>query len=64
MKVVGTRELRDNLTTYLKDAQYQSLLVMKRGKPFAVIHGVKGKKISDVVNQEACRPVSKSIQKK
>lgn len=52
MKVVGgTRELRDQLTHYLEESQAQTILLMKRGKPYALIEGVKGRTVSEVVHK-------------
>jgi len=52
MKTAGKREVRENFSAFLDDAQTETILVLDRGKPYAVIQGVEGRKLEDVVADE------------
>jgi len=51
MVAIGVGEIRDNLTSCLREAQTEPILLMRYGKPIAVIYGVKGKSISEVIRE-------------
>lgn len=49
MKFVSVREARANLSEFLELAQTEKVCVMNHGKPVAVMYGVHGKDIEDVL---------------
>ena len=59
MKTVGLKEVRDSLSKYVDAAQHGGVLIMRHGKPAAVIVGVEGEDIDEVVIQFS--PAAKSL---
>jgi antitoxin (DNA-binding transcriptional repressor) of toxin-antitoxin stability system len=51
MKCVGVREARDHWADYLEHSQGESVLVMRHGKPLAVINGVAGRELDEVISE-------------
>ncbi len=52
---MGVREVRDTFTECLDTAQTESILVLKHGKPYAVIQGVEGRELTDLIKEEEYR---------
>jgi prevent-host-death family protein len=62
MYMVGTRELKDRLTHYLRLVrQGTTLVVTDRGKPVAVVKPAEGQESGDVEDQLATLAVEGSI---
>jgi prevent-host-death family protein len=51
MKTVGLREARDALSDCVDASQRDSVLIMRHGKPAAVIVGVEGEELDEVLIQ-------------
>jgi prevent-host-death family protein len=51
MKTVGIREAKALLSAYVARSQKERVLIMKHGKPMALLTGVEGKDLEDVVQQ-------------
>ena len=49
MKTVGIREAKASLGAYIARAQRESVLIMKHGKPAALVIGVQGQDLEDVL---------------
>ena len=49
MKTVGIREAKASLGAYVARAQHESVLIMKHGKPAALVIGVEGQDLEDVL---------------
>ncbi len=59
MKTVGLRDVRDALSEYVDASQRDSVLIMRHGKPVAVIVGVEGEDMEEVLVQFS--PVAKRL---
>ena len=51
MKVLGVREAKQTLSECIDQAQKERVLITKHGKPAAVVIGVAGKDLEDVLLQ-------------
>lgn len=51
MKTAGLRDVRDALSEYVDAAQRGSVLIMRHGKPAAVLVGVEGEELEEVLIQ-------------
>jgi prevent-host-death family protein len=51
MKTVGLRDARDALSEYVDASQRDSVVIMRHGKPAAVIVGVEGEEMEEVLVQ-------------
>ncbi len=51
MKVVGLREAKQSLSVCIDKAQKDRVLITKHGKPAAVVIGVAGQEMEDVILQ-------------
>ena len=49
MKTVGMREAKQLLSAYVARAQHERVIIMKHGKPAAVVIGVEGQDLEDVL---------------
>jgi len=49
MKTIGIREAKASLSTYVARAQHESVLIMKHGKPAALVIGVEGQDLEEVL---------------
>ena len=49
MKTVGIREAKASLSAYVARAQHERVLIMKHGKPAALVIGVEGQDLEDVL---------------
>jgi antitoxin (DNA-binding transcriptional repressor) of toxin-antitoxin stability system len=49
MKLIGIRDAHRSWATVLSDAQGEPVCVMRHGKPFAVVVGVDGRDVRDVL---------------
>ena len=49
MKTVGIREAKASLSAYVARAQRERVLIMKHGKPAALVIGVEGQDLEDVL---------------
>jgi prevent-host-death family protein len=49
MKTVGIREAKALLSAYVARSQKERVLIMRRGTPVAVLTGIEGKDLEDVV---------------
>jgi|HubBroStandDraft_6_1064221.scaffolds.fasta_scaffold2191754_1 prevent-host-death family protein len=49
MKTVGIREAKALLSAYVTRSQSERVLIMKHGKPAALLTGVEGRDLEDVV---------------
>jgi prevent-host-death family protein len=49
MKTVALREAKQSLSGYIKHAQRERVLIIKHGKPAALVIGVEGQEIEDVL---------------
>ncbi|MFZ5471248.1 MAG: type II toxin-antitoxin system Phd/YefM family antitoxin [Myxococcota bacterium] len=49
MKVVALREAKQQLSGYVDEAQHERVLITKHGKPAAVVIGVEGQDLEDVL---------------
>jgi prevent-host-death family protein len=47
MKIVSVKEVKDNLSQYLKDAQRGDIVITKNGRPAAVLHHVEEDELED-----------------
>jgi prevent-host-death family protein len=51
MKVIGLREAKQSLSECIDKAQTERVLITKHGKPAAVVIGVAGQEMEDVLLQ-------------
>jgi prevent-host-death family protein len=49
MKTVGIREAKASLSKYVARAQHERVLIMKHGKPAALVIGIEGQDLEDVL---------------
>lgn len=49
MKMIPLREVKQQLSGYVHEAQKERILITKYGKPSALIWGVEGRDIEDIV---------------
>jgi prevent-host-death family protein len=49
MKTVALREAKQSLSGYVKHAQRERVLITRHGKPAALVIGVEGQEIEDVL---------------
>lgn len=49
MKVIALREARAGLSTYVQQAQQGGVLITKHGKPAAMLIGVEGEEMEDLM---------------
>ena len=49
MKMVGVRDAKQDLSGYVDKAQHEGIIITKHGKPAAVIVGVDGYDLEDVM---------------
>jgi len=49
MKTATVRELKARLSSYLKEAEKEDILVTSHGKPCAVLRGLKGEELEDYI---------------
>ena len=47
MKTAGLREVKDSLSAFVDDAQTQGIVILRHGKPAAVLVGVEGKDLEE-----------------
>lgn len=52
MKTAGKREVRENFSAYLEEAQEEPIVVLDRGRPCAVIKGVAGQKLEEIIRDD------------
>jgi prevent-host-death family protein len=60
MRVVGVRTAKDSLSGCLKDAQGEDVLIVRHGKPLALVIGVEGLDLEDIywgTNEELLQTV-------
>jgi len=48
MKMIGVRDFKDSLSSYLEEAQGEDLVIMRHGHPVAVLIGTGGADIEDI----------------
>jgi len=56
MMFPGVGDLRDRLAEYGEVAQDEPVVVMKHGKPWFVIRGVKGRSLEEVIAEISGKP--------
>ena len=49
MKTYSIRELRDHLSEAVEESQRSAIVLLKHGKPIAVIRGVEGYTLDDLI---------------
>jgi len=49
MKVVAVREAKASLSEYIEEAQRERVLITKHGKPAALVIGVEGETLEDLL---------------
>jgi prevent-host-death family protein len=49
MKVVAVREAKASLSEYIEEAQRDRILITKHGKPVALVIGVEGEALEDLL---------------
>lgn len=49
MKVIGIRQLREATTEYIAESQDDRVIITRHGKPVAVLTGVEGADLEDVL---------------
>lgn len=49
MKVVAVREAKASLSEYIEEAQRDRVLITKHGKPAALVIGVEGEELEDLL---------------
>lgn len=53
MKSVGVRQARDSLTSFLELSQKETILILKRGRPYALVTGVQGREVIDIIKEDS-----------
>lgn len=53
MKVVALGKAKNEFSTYVEEAQHDQVLVTRHGRPAALIIGVAGKSIEDLMTRSA-----------
>lgn len=49
MKLIGLKEAKTNLSAFVDKAQHERILITRRGKPAAVVIGVEGQDLEQVL---------------
>lgn len=55
MKVVAVRHAKQHLSAYVDHSQQERVLITKRGKPAAIVIGVEGQHLEDVLLMQSPR---------
>jgi prevent-host-death family protein len=64
MKTIGVSEARERLAEILDDAQGETVCIVRHGKPLAVVVGVEGQELMQVLEQHNRAPASKARRSK
>lgn len=49
MRIIGVREVKDNLSEHLEISQKETVIITRHGRPVSVILGVKGYDLEQVM---------------
>jgi prevent-host-death family protein len=49
MRLIGLKEAKTNLSAFVDEAQHERILITRRGKPAAVVIGVEGQDLEQVL---------------
>ena len=51
MKIVAIKKVKEQLSGYCEQAQEERVLITKHGKPLALVIGVEGRDLEDVITE-------------
>ena len=49
MKTIGVAEAKDDFSGFLEEAQSEQVVIMRHGKPFAIVTGAAGRSIEEII---------------
>jgi prevent-host-death family protein len=49
VKLIGLKEAKTNLSAFVEEAQHERLLITRRGRPAALIIGVEGQDLEEIL---------------
>lgn len=55
MQIVPVREAKDGLPALLKECQKEPIIITRHGRPVAIVTGVEGQDLSDLIERENAR---------
>jgi prevent-host-death family protein len=64
MKVVGVEDARAQLAELLQQAQAEPVVITKRGKPLAIVRGVEGQDLVQLIEEHNRAPGPKPRRSK
>jgi prevent-host-death family protein len=64
VKIVGVEDARAQLAEVLQQAQAEPVVITKRGKPLALVTGLEGQDLVEVLQQHGSAPAPKARRSK
>jgi prevent-host-death family protein len=49
VKLIGLKEAKTNLSAFVEESQHQRILITRRGRPAALVIGVEGKDLEEML---------------